>query len=171
MQVAARQAQDAGLTFQANILNDGKVTDAEYRDAMDAHVSCIRQTGVKVTDPQLSLADNQRYLYEMTPGPGVGEGNIQQAEKDCYAQWRGLVDDQYFATNEPRMDAALLAGVQQCLRDRGVNVSGQETNVPDLQSDPANAPVDQLTTCIQSTGKTLYPGVAIPFMFDPLSTP
>lgn len=165
VQAAAEQARSAGLDFQARILEDGSITDAEYADAIDAEVSCISQAGISVTTPQLSLADSQRYTFEMTPQPGVAEGNVRDVETKCRAEWLDLVEDQYFATNKPRMDAALMAGVQDCLRGLGVPVSGNETNIPDLSAAPANATGDQLTTCIQSTGQVIYPGIPIPFMF------
>ncbi|QNP73105.1 hypothetical protein IAG44_29175 [Streptomyces roseirectus] len=48
-------------------LGDGRVSETEYRTAMNRFISCVRNAGYATTTPVLSPADNLTLVHDITP--------------------------------------------------------------------------------------------------------
>ena len=121
---------DGGLTMQERILADGLVTADEYRQAMQATVTCVEDAGFEAAVTTDSLFDpsippglvlgHTITIPILTNGPDPGE-----LLEQCRAQWSWQVEQIWLAQVLPPPAEREQAWQRfwDCVRDQGVHLS------------------------------------------------
>lgn len=139
---------------QAWALDDGVVTDTEYREAIDGFVSCMRDAGYSITDPVLSPIDGLTLLYDMNPS-GPPEAWNEKVE-ECDSSFVSMIEPTYVASRDQVMEPSLQAATARCLNDEGIRVSGKERNVKEF-ADSAGEPGNVIMQCVSPSMHKLFP--------------
>jgi hypothetical protein len=139
---------------QAWALDDGVVTDNEYREAIDGFVSCMRDAGYPVTDPVVSPIDGLTLLYDMNPSgpPEVWNEKVEE----CDSSFVSMIEPTYVESRDQVMEPSLRSATARCLNDKGVELSGNERNVKDF-SDSADDPGNIVMQCVSTSLRQLFP--------------
>lgn len=144
---------DAPPAAQAWALDDGVVTDEEYRKAVDDFVLCVRAAGYAVEDPVLSPVDGLSLIYEITP---AGDPTVyNDAVQKCNLSTMSHIEPRYVEPRHQRMDDRLRPVVANCLRDHGVATTGREENVVDFDARARND--DLLMECVLHAVDEVFP--------------
>jgi hypothetical protein len=81
---------------------------------------------------------------------------------ECDGRFESFLEMGYEITNEAVMDPALMAAVQECLRGKGQEVTGEEKNMKDLVTDGYGDPRwGVVSACVTARGHEMYPDVSI----------
>jgi hypothetical protein len=130
---------------QAWALDDGVVTDSEYRTAVDGFVSCMRDAGYSVTDPVLSPIDGLTLLYDLDFSGDPDVWNVKVEE--CNLGNVSHIEPSYVEQREQVMDPKLRSATAQCLTRKGIEPTGHEHNVTDFY-DTAGKQEDAARECV-----------------------
>lgn len=133
-----------GSQFQQTILEDGKVSYAEYERAYDAAVSCMRDAGLVVVGP-LSIMAGRYLTYSVRDGEGADRAMVSCEEQ--HLDYVGAVwSEQQLPTGEEaervRDDYA------DCLRSLGVDVP-RDASLQDIEDLAGAAEGDTAYPCIE----------------------
>lgn len=155
IRLLAAEAEEAGYTEQASILEDGIVTVGEYETAVDNYVDCVTAHGYVVSERTLSPVDNLSLEYA-TSAAGfdqeVASANIQT----CSSRHIPYVKRGYLGSHEHRMDDPLASALAACVSGHGVRTSGDESTPRDFFELEGVNPA-MLTECISEAAEDLYP--------------
>lgn len=155
---AASDAQQSGFAEQYDVLRDGHITGAEYRESLTRLTSCLSRNGLAYTTPRLSPVDNLRYLFEVRPGADTQRSS--SLIDDCATRYWTGVSTLYASIGTQVMDEPLRVAALGCLTSAGYNVSGTEPNFPAMVGDPekdGGAQREAATTCVFDSARRLYP--------------
>ncbi|MFV2084750.1 hypothetical protein [Micromonospora sp. LOL_021] len=135
-------------------LADGVVSADEYVQAIDKYVSCVRNSGYRVTDPVQSPIDGLTLLFDITPegDPGLWSATVE----DCNVDHLSHIEPAYVEAHDQSMTIELRDVTAECLESNGVAVSKLEQNVVDFVSS-AKGNTKLVMSCISTSMKTLYP--------------
>lgn len=141
-------------TAQAWALDDGVVTEIEYRIAIDGFVSCMRNAGYAVTDPKLSPIDGLTLLYDLKPSgdPSAWNKKVEECDDASVSQ----IEPTYVESRDQVMAPALRTATANCLTDDGVRLSGTELNVKNFV-DAAAGSGETVMGCVSASMKRLFP--------------
>ncbi|WP_416967057.1 hypothetical protein [Streptomyces sp. 4F14] len=155
--------RDTALPGQQWALQDGKVTAAEYRTAMNRFVTCVRDAGYPVTDPVISPTDNLTLIYDITPNGDADTYN--KAVQTCNLDHLSLVEPTYVEAQPQLMAAPLRAAVANCLARQGVRVTSKERNLADFAASAHSE--TKVVDCVTSQRARVYPALpaAVPLRF------
>jgi hypothetical protein len=133
-----------GSEFQQTILEDGKVSYAEYEQAYDATVSCMRDAGLVVVGPFAIMAN--RYLtYTVRDGAGVDSAMVGCEER--YLDYVGAVwSEQQLPTGEEA--ERVLDDYIDCLQGLGLEVP-KDASLQDVEDVAGAANGDTAYPCIE----------------------
>ena len=139
---------------QAWALDDGVVTEGEYRTAIDGFVSCMRDAGYEVTDPVVSPIDSLTLLYDLTPSGPPDAWNKKVEE--CDTSFVSMIEPTYVEARDQVMEPSLQAATARCLSERDIRVGGNERNVKDFV-DSADEPGNVIMQCVTTGMEQLFP--------------
>lgn len=129
-----------GADFQAAILADGHVTDAEYQEARGKVNACLQAAGLQPTSLDDPVLNNAAFGWTV-PGDGDVDAAMHTAE-DCARDYFDQVQLQY---RNQGADVALPLGVRegeiaQCLSLKGIFATPpfSATVLQQLMDDPAS---------------------------------
>ncbi|MBO9577438.1 MAG: hypothetical protein J7480_01540 [Microbacteriaceae bacterium] len=122
-------AKAANLVTQSDALMDLQVTRDELESAFAAYAECAGAEDVEVTRNGTNPVDGWRPLYEVDYSKRDDAAAVDNRCSDAHYR---LVMFGYELTNEPVMDEKLMADLQDCLGQMGVETQGDETNLPQL---------------------------------------
>lgn len=153
----SEEASDVSSDRQA-ILSDGIVTAAEYKAAVDAHVSCLEQKGYNATAVQ--GPDKIMWVLGFDGDASDDMEGGEKAYDKCYDDYVAGVDKEYFIAHIPTgADRdALYAEFAECLDGFGVpdaNPSWTEAEVVNAIAERTGPEMSALT-CIGQY-QVLYP--------------
>jgi hypothetical protein len=138
---------------QAWALDDGAVTDEEYRRAIDGFAGCVRGAGFPVADAVLSPVDGLTLLYGIPP---TGDPDAwSKAVEDCNLAHISHVEPVYVEAREQKMTPELREATARCLRDKRVRVAGTERNVREFVDAGGKSP--EVMECVSASTQRLYP--------------
>ena len=146
--------------YQAAILGDGKLTQAEYEGAVLATVACLRDRGVRISvGPRPIPRNSLEFAWETS---NAEEDAAAAAYDFCYREYQDLVDIVRYRQNGPsqaEFDAARAALIE-CLRQAGVPLPAS-ASADDLRAADFDYP-DAFATCQAevTTRFNLPPGFA-----------
>lgn len=157
------EAQRSGASeSQLEMLRDGDVSKAELSRGFEEVRACLEGLGMSMGEQQTNPVDGWR-LYADVNSNGVTDSEIVKKAQNCQPSHYTYLELAYEVTHDAEMDAALMAAVLACLRDRNIGVSGTERNVADLLpergADSARASV--VEACIQDSAFKLYPDAVV----------
>lgn len=143
----ADQARIAGYDEQYEVLQDGVVSRAEYRAAVEDLRSCWLQLNIATTEPYIDPIDGIQFLYEPIVIGELPEAASEMQEV-CRARYLNDVEYAYVATREARMDARLMSSIVGCLEFAGYQTSGEEVSLQDLSEAVGPSGGDALGACV-----------------------
>jgi hypothetical protein len=164
-QIADRARSD-GQNWQAELIEDGDITLAEYDEGHRRVLECLTQAGMTFTEPVRDIVDGFRWNYEITWGD-LGEDKGSKAVQECFENL-GHLELAMSSFGSWETDPALQANIEQCLRDDGFEVqSGSTKNYRDLTNALAEQGVTQtmVSACIDAGMEKLYPRTAYGIVF------
>lgn len=146
---------------QAEVLEDGIVTRAEYEHSLGLLLTCFSDGGVGHSTP----------TWDPVSGTSIGfliTSSEEQGEK-CEREYWSQVDGIYTQTATPHMESDLLAATRSCLASQGIVVDSQAKDFNSLAGLPANALVpetadprtESVKTCVVQGLTDLYPGTSV----------
>ncbi|QHC67316.1 hypothetical protein GSU68_12580 [Rathayibacter sp. VKM Ac-2759] len=156
VEALAAQERDAGHGEQAAFLEDGVVTFEEYDASFVLYARCLTDRGLTVEGPQISPVDGVR--YQSTADIGTHERTAALADIDeCEAVYRTSVAQAYELSQPQVMDAPLAEAAAECLRGKGLAVTGEETDVADFVDSVGESESEEAVDCVLSEATRLYP--------------
>lgn len=159
MLAVAETARSEGAAFQARLLEDGVVDDADREDAFQAFRTCATDGGLVVSDPTLSPIDGLTYFYSVDAGQ-LAAGAANRVQASCFDSNFSYVSAYYVGTHEPVMDGAVMAMSAQCMNDADEETRGDESNLLQLVNDPADTErVTIATDCVSDAVRELHPEI------------
>lgn len=151
----ARQAEEAGNVEQAEALTDGVVSFDEYEAAFGQVAKCLSKAGISVTAPLMSPITGDRYEFSMEFG--TLDQSVAVAESDrCNAEHFMAVSQAYAFSTPDVMEVPLRQPTADCLRELGVEATGEEANAKAF-ADLPNAKPEDVSACIVAAAQDLYP--------------
>jgi hypothetical protein len=155
----AAEARADGYEWQAGVLEDGDVTLAEFDEGSRRNLECITQMGMSHSEPERVLTDGYSWYYEInyeTVDPEEASDLVAECsqENEMYLQLA------MSAWGDWRTDAALLADVENCVRDAGFDVRAGARNYREVWLNAADQGLttDKVTQCVDDGMYRLYPG-------------
>lgn len=139
---------------QAWALDDGVVTESEYRTAIDGFVSCMRDAGYSVTDPVVSPIDGLTLLYDLNPSGSPDAWNKKLEE--CDTSYVSMIEPTYVEARDQVMEPSLRSATARCLNDKDIRVSGNERNVKEF-ANSAGEPGNVIMQCVSPSMHKLFP--------------
>lgn len=124
----ADAAAEQGLVAQQQILADGKVTAAEYEDAINLAFSCFQDSGLDPKGPWPSPIDGLSYFIDVEYPIDMTEF-ASPTGVSCEETYLKYVQPNYLEQNEHVMAPNLLEVVQERLAEQGIETSPDDTNV------------------------------------------
>lgn len=134
---SAQEARSAGSEANAEAMDDGELTEDEYRAAARRYQECYREEGIVLPEPVLSPVDNVTLEWEFPDTTFTSDAQISKALELCTSQWTPVVLA-YGATHEQHTDPLLLKAARECLEDAGFTTPEDAVRVADLVGDPSN---------------------------------
>lgn len=134
---SAQEARTAGSEANAQAMEDGELTEDEYRAAARRYQECYRDEGIVLPEPILSPVDNVTLEWDFPDTAFSSDAQISEALEICTSQWTP-VSLAYGATHEQHIDPLLLAATRECLQDAGFDTPDDAARVADLVGDPSN---------------------------------
>lgn len=112
-------ATDGTPAFQAGIVADGIVTDAEYQAAAEAMASCLTTRGLPVATPRIGPSGLYEFIYIRGFASPDEIGPARQQYESCYAERLSAVDKLRQLAPEFRESAERRGfWVQRCVESR-----------------------------------------------------
>lgn len=158
-QIAAK-ARAKGHEWQAQMLEDGDITLAEYDEGHRRHLACLTAAGLTYTEPERILTDGFSWDYLITwegKSDEVGSGLMS----DCFDDNLGDLELAMSAWGDWRTDPALLVEIETCVEDAGFDVqAGSARNYRELLLATADQGLtrEKMSSCIGEGMQRLYPG-------------
>lgn len=132
---AAQEARAAGAEANAEAMDDGELTEDEYRAAARRYQECYREQGIVLPEPVLSPVDNVTLEWDF-PDTAFSSGEeTGEALELCTQQWTP-VSVAYGATHDHHTDPLLLAAARECLKEQGFDTPEDAVRVADIVGDP-----------------------------------
>lgn len=147
-----------GLTDQAVILEDGKVTATEYLSAVSMTIDCYAAAGVEVRGPWLNPVDNLTYIFDFPAGPPV------QKAPGCDSKFLSNVQPRYLELTEAHMATDLQGFVVGCLSGLGYPSVADAGNAVTMYEELGNDSAQGIGQCISDGLLKLYPEQGVYFI-------
>lgn len=147
---AAKQAQEAGFESQYEILRDGVVSEAEYRQAYVDVVTCVEAAGAQASDLEL-VTGPFGYDYDalFEPGPGQSLDQAGVIADDCQARYQFDVARGWNAQQGGVFEPEYRASLTECLTAGGVKVDESDLTYEDFLEAASPDARDTFGTCLQ----------------------
>lgn len=156
---AAEQARAAGSEANAKAMDDGDLTEDEYRAAARRYQECYRDQGIVLPEPVLSPVDHVTLEWDY-PDTALSSGKeTGKALEVCANQWTP-VSLAYGATHDQHTDPLLLDAARKCLKTEGFDTPDDAVRVADLIGDPNSDSGKQSAAaekCLIAEAFKLYP--------------
>ncbi|WP_291380968.1 hypothetical protein [Demequina sp.] len=158
-QIAAN-ARAGGHDWQADLLDDGDITPAEYDEGHRRNLACLDAAGITYSDPERNLPDGFRWLYDMF-WPGLSDSEGQRVSQDCYDQNLGDLELAMSAWGDWSTEPALLADIVDCVNNQGFSIDADVKNWNQVWLSGADQGLTQqaVAMCAQNGMARLHPGV------------
>ncbi|WP_179118083.1 hypothetical protein [Saccharothrix sp. ALI-22-I] len=132
------------------------MSENEYRDAIEAFRSCVRDAGYPVGEPVLSPVDGLTLLYDIPP---TGEPDAWNRKvEECNLAHVSHIEPAYVEAREQTMVPTLRDAAVECLRDKGFTPKGTERNVKELV-DSTGETANVAMECVTNSLRRLFPQV------------
>lgn len=139
---------------QAWALNDGVVTDEEYRTAVAQAIACARAARLTVGEPQVSPVDNLTLLYDIETS---GDPDAWSRTVDgCNEAHLSIIEPRYIEKRTQVMAPELRTAVDRCLRGHGVATSGTESNMAQFVAATKNTG-EVAAQCVNQSLPVVFP--------------
>lgn len=130
-------ANDADSQFARDVLKDGVITRAEYQEAEDRYLACLRDAGINA-----ALEDQSGYYVLSLPTSDADRPEIET----CRRGTTNLIEPLYhdMLTNPDKIDPS--ENILNCMKRKGMKLPsgyGAKDFQEDRQRGLANAPFDK----------------------------
>lgn len=164
LKASAAAARKSGYVEQAEALEDGEVSDAEYDELFSLFQECLVQSGIQLDPPVVSPIDGRRKLW-WPAGDGVFETEDEMREASA-CQLRYVTDVEGAVGERPRrMAEPLRASVRACLSERGIDIAASDDDIRKVMQAATGEHEDAVASCVSEGVLENYPEIrAIPFV-------
>lgn len=159
IQQLADKETASGHDEQADLLEDGRLTQEEYAVAFDLLTQCLSSQGVRTTIPVVDPVSNDRFAFSYDFA-GVKPDVAVKAIDLCEARYWKSVSIAYSAGVSPHMDPALVEATSKCLQEKGLVTTTSPRSVREFVDALGKESVDDITSCIQDAVVKLYPDLS-----------
>ncbi|MDR1394245.1 MAG: hypothetical protein LBJ62_09840 [Bifidobacteriaceae bacterium] len=172
MSLEKRELEKQGYTEQAEMLEDGQVTDEEFREAFDLMAECLVAADVEILGPWVNPVDGVRLDFSAVFDDGVDHETARETVQSCWLPYWDSVSAWYVDTHPHVMDPPLRELVAECLEEKGYVLTGDEMSVedfagPDRRKDPVGRPSATKSCVTDVINETdLYGDQAITIAYD-----
>lgn len=135
-----------------------KVTTEDYEVAVGQLDECLKKVGVELINDGWDPVDNERMLLRYK-SPGMSFERGDQLYQNCVNAHLKPVEDRYNQDNKAHMEPALMAAVQDCVRGKGISLSGREDNPADLLAAVPETSRQALRDCVRESVSKVYPNL------------
>lgn len=156
----ADDARERGFDWQAEMLEDGDITLAEYDEGHRRNLACLTAAGMTYTDPVRMVPDGFRWDY-LIDLADVGEDVGSREVWDCNEEYLSDLEVAMSSWGDWRTDPALLADVEECVSSAGFEIGTGAKNYRDVWLAGADAGLtrERVAICVREGMTRLYPGV------------
>jgi hypothetical protein len=146
------------FSWEVGVLQDGRITAAEYEQAFGRFMDCASKLGYVFKEPKyLDPVEGQLWR---SVGTYEGPGKAPSAREQACENRLGLIQDPYVLTTPKRMDPKLLAAFEVCLDGKGVHYKSTDTNFNDFAGNHNSAYTSgPYMDCLDSSMKQVFPNV------------
>lgn len=164
LQSAGRDARANGYDEQADVLEDGTITDAEYRRLFSLFEECVARERVALDPPAVSPIDGRRMLW--WPKDNVPFKTEREFDAVTRCQVRYIADADNMVIEEPRrMAEPLRRHLATCLRSKGVDLAPTDDDIRKIMSVATKEHAEDVATCISERVLELFPDIkSVPFV-------
>lgn len=144
----AAQARASGSASQYEALADGKVTEAEYRQASVDGVECMKRAGLTVRDFVMEHDEfGVRISWIAGPGPGQPEDAAETVTTDCEDRFESYVSAAWDAQYQDRYTPEFRTHLLACLKAQGIDASDAYTSGEFRELVPGDPFTGPLSNC------------------------
>jgi hypothetical protein len=146
------------FSWEVGVLQDGRITAAEYEETFDRFTDCASKLGYVFKEPKyLDPVEGQVWR---SVGTYEGPGKAPSAREQTCENRLGLIQDPYVLTTPKRMDPKLLAAFEVCLDGKGIRFKSTATNFNDFAGKNNSAYLSgPYIDCLDSSMKQVFPNV------------
>lgn len=152
---------------EKTILKDGHISYEEYASSVEKANRCLTKNGYTLGKVMLDPVSGTQLYYGGTyAGP---KGSYDDVAVSMCGDRLSIIEVPYLASTPQKMDPTLLAAVGQCLDDRGVSHTGNETKLEDFFTAGENTDAilaSPIVACVKEKAMALFPdlpGIGIGF--------
>lgn len=162
-QIAA-SARSKGHDWQADLLDDGDITLAEYDEGHRRNLSCLDGVGISYSEPERNLPDGYRWLYDMH-WPDLSDEDGQRLSRSCYEENLEELELAMGAWGDWSTDPALLAAVIDCVKTEDFAIDESAKNWRDVWLSAVDQGLTRqgVAACVDIAMTRLYPGTGYAF--------
>jgi len=159
-QIAA-DARSRGHDWQAEQLDDGNITLAEFDEGHRRNLACLNDSGISYSAPTRNVVDGYDWLYDMH-WSGLKDSEGQRLSQGCFDANLGELSIAMSEWGEWETEPALMVAVVRCVNNKGIELTSEAKNLRDLQKEGADQGLTKegISTCVQVEMQRLHPGVA-----------
>jgi hypothetical protein len=156
----ASDARAHGHEWQADQLDDGDITLAEYDEGHRRNLACLDAAGITYSTPERNLVDGYQWLYKMQ-WPNLSEAKGQKVSQACFDDNVGDLALAMAAWGKLTTEPALLADVVKCVNGLGFKITPDVKNIRDVWLSGSDQGLKQevVSTCAQNGMLRLHRGV------------
>lgn len=164
-QIAA-DARAKGHDWQADALDDGDITLAEYDEGHRRGLACLTTSGMTYTEPERMLTDGFRWDYVIS-WEGMSDDVGSRESQACFDENLGDLELAMSSWGDWRTDPALLVFVEECVKSAGFDVESGSRNYRDVWLSTADQGLtrEQVSSCVSNGMQMLYPGAGFGVAF------
>jgi hypothetical protein len=155
----ARDARGRGYIWQAELLEDGDITLAEFDEGYRRVFECVTEAGLTYDEPYRDVVDGFRWEYTVY-WYGMEDEVGSRLYHDCYDRYVGDLELAMSSWGDWVTEPALMAEIEECVLRDDINYErGVAKNYRDLFHATADQGVTKMmmTACIESAMERLYP--------------
>lgn len=156
----AKNARQWGYTWQAEQLEDGDITLAEYDEGVRRLLECVTEAGLTYDELSRNKVDGFHWNYIVYFRSEETADADSTTHRDCYNQYASDLELAMNSWGDWTTDPALMADIEDCLERGDVEFErGVAKNYRDLLKATADQGVTEMfmTACIENGMERLYP--------------
>ncbi len=156
----ADEARAHGYDWQADLLEDGDITVAEYDEGHRRDLECLTAAGITYTEPERDLLDGFRWSYDLS-WAGLDDETATSVASECSERNDMYLELAMSTWGEWDTEPTVLADLAQCVQDKGFEIEAGARNYREvwLSASDQGLTYEQVSACVAQAMQRLHPGV------------
>ncbi|MDR1633407.1 MAG: hypothetical protein LBS27_00435 [Bifidobacteriaceae bacterium] len=156
-QIAA-ETRSRGYEWQAELMEDGDITVAEYDEGQRRTRECLTEAGMSHTEPVRNLPDGYEWLYDIAQND-LSDSAFDREMSRCFDEWVADLGLAMSLWGDWQTDPALLEYIVKCVEDLGFDVADGLKNYRQVWEGSSGQGLTEQSVmgCISDGMSELYP--------------